>query len=299
MSPSAIRSLLVSSVAALLLAVSPARAQLDEGAGTLYEKDSYPTQELVRQPLTLTRGVLEVGIPVRIEISSTDSSRVPNWSIPASLDFGISDSVQIGVFHSTGLCLGGSGNDCADAYDDVGGRIRLSLLRWDPSGQLALDARVFAFDFSDAHWTGALGLQYKRTLGANLAILAAADWTTFLNDRDNVAYTDAVAGALGLQLQVFPGLSLFGNVGVDVPLNENAGFDTMVAGPLNAGLELAPIHSVVLGTDVRFSNLVGEDGATSTGFLPLERFGRAREITLVNLGRGDERFISVYARLFL
>jgi hypothetical protein len=298
-SPSAIRSLLVSSVAALLLAVSPARAQLDEGAGTLYEKDSYPTQELVRQPLTLTRGVLEVGIPVRIEISSTDSSRVPNWSIPASLDFGVSDSVQIGVFHSTGLCLGGSGNDCADAYDDVGGRIRLNLLRWDPSGQVALEARVFAFDFSDAHWTGALGLQYKRTLGANLAILAAADWTTFLNDRDNVAYTDAVAGALGLQLQVFPGLSLFGNVGVDVPLNENAGFDTRVAGPLNAGLELAPIHSVVLGTDVRFSNLVGEDGATSTGFLPLERFGRAREITLVNLGRGDERLISVYARLFL
>ena len=98
---------------------------------------------------------------------------------------------------------------------------------------------MFAFDFSDAHWTGALGLQYKRTLGANLAILAAADWTTFLNDRDNVAFTDAVAGALGLQLQIFPGLSLFGNVGVDVPLNENAGFDTMVAGPLNAGLELA------------------------------------------------------------
>ena len=32
---------------------APRAAQLDEGAGTVYEKDSYPTQELVRQPLTL------------------------------------------------------------------------------------------------------------------------------------------------------------------------------------------------------------------------------------------------------
>ena len=291
MSPSAIRSLLVSSVAALLLAVSPARAQLDEGAGTLYEKDSYPTQELVRQPLTLTRGVLEVGIPVRIEISSTDSSRVPNWSIPASLDFGISDSVQIGVFHSTGVCLGGSGNDCADAYDDVGGRIRLSLLRWDPSGQLALDARVFAFDFSDAHWTGALGLQYKRTLGANLAILAAADWTTFLNDRDNVAFTDAVAGALGLQLQIFPGLSLFGNVGVDVPLNENAGFDAKVGRPAQRRARACPDPQRRPGTGRAVLERRRRGGRREHGLLPLERFGRGRELTLVNLGRGDERFI--------
>jgi len=297
--PSAILRLIAASAAALLLAISPARAALDEGAGTVYEKDSYPTQELVRQPLTLSRGLVEVGIPVRIEISNTDSPRVPNWSLPASLDVGVSDDLQVGVFHSTGICLGGSGNDCDDAYDDVGGRVRVGVLRWDPAGQLALEVRALGVDFSDARWTGALGLHYKNTLGPNLAILAAIDWTTSLNDRDNVPFTDAVAGALGLQLQIFPGLSAFGNVGADFPFNENAGFDTMIAGPVSAGLELTPVHSVTLGADVRFSNLVGEEDATTTGFLPLDRFGRAREVTVVNLERGDERFVSVYARIFL
>lgn len=298
MNPSATLRLFAS-VAALLFAIPPARAALDEGAGTIYEKDSYPTQELVRQPLTLSRGVVEVGIPVRIEVSNTDSPRVPNWSIPVSLDVGVSDSFQIGIFHSTGLCLGGSGNDCDEAYDDVGGRFRLSLLRSDPAGQLALEARVFAFRFSDLLWTGAVGLQYKRTLGTTVAILAAADWTTSLNDRNNVPFTDAAAGTLGFQLQIFPGLSAFGLIGVDFPFNENPGFDAKVAGPVSAGLELTPVHSVTVGADVRFSNVVGEEDAQNTAFSPLERFGRARDFTLENLKRGDERFVSIYARLFL
>jgi hypothetical protein len=293
----AILRLLVS--AALVLPAALTRAQLDEGAGTVYAKDSYPTQELVRQPLTLSRGLVEVAAPVRFELSKDDDPRAANWSLPASLDFGVSDGLQVGVFHSTGVCPGGGGNDCADAYDDVGGRVRIGLLRSDPSGQLALEARVLAFDFSDVGWSAALGLHYKHTLGPSFAVVAGADWTTLLNDRSDVAFTDAVAGALGLQIQIFPGLSIFGNVGVDVPFNENAGFDAKVAGPVNAGIELAPIHALALGADVLFSNVVGEEDAASTGLLPLERFNRGRELTLVNLGRADERFLTVYARIFL
>ncbi len=297
MNPTAILRLLAS--AALVLAAPRTPAQLDEGAGTVYAKASYPTQELVRQPLTLSRGLLELGAPVRLEVSRDDDPRAANWSIPATLDFGVSEGFQIGVFHSTGICPGGGGNDCEDTYDDVGGRVRVGLLRSDPAGQLALEARVLAFDFSDVVWSGALGLQYKRTLGPSLAALAAVDWTTALNDRSNVAFTDAVAGALGLQVQLFPGLSAFGNVGVDVPFNENPGFDARVAGPVDVGVELAPIHDVILGADLLFSNLVGEEGAASAGLLPLERFNRGRDLTLVNRGRGDERFLTVYARLFL
>ena len=68
---------------------------------------------------------------------------------------------------------------------------------------------------------------------------------------------------------------------MDVPFNENAGFDAKVAGPVNAGIELAPIHALALGADVLFSNVVGEEDAASTGLLPLERFNRGREPTLV------------------
>ncbi|WP_242344976.1 hypothetical protein [Anaeromyxobacter terrae] len=299
MKPNAILRLVVACAAVLLASAQTARAQLDEGAGTRYAKDSYPTQELVRQPLTLSRGLIELGVPVRFEISKTNDGRVPDWSIPASLDFGVADDLQVGVVHSTGLCFGGNGSDCGKVYDDVGGRVRLGILRSGPAGQLALEARAHVFDFTDTVWTGAVGLLYKYTLGPNLAILADADWTTFLNKRSDVAFTDAIAGALGLQVQIFPGLAAFGNVGVDVPFNENAGFDRRVAGPVSAGVEVTPVHNVTLGADVKFSNLVGEDNGTSSGYLPLERFPRARDIVTDNRGRGDERFLSVYARLFL
>ncbi|WP_242338197.1 hypothetical protein [Anaeromyxobacter sp. SG66] len=299
MKPNAILRLVVAWVVVLLAAASPARAQLDEGAGTRYAKDSYPTQELVRQPLTLSRGLIELGVPVRIEISNSNDGRVPDWSIPASLDFGVTDDLQVGVFHSTGLCFGESGNDCRKVYDDVGGRIRLGLLRAGPSNQATVEARVQAFEFSDVVWTGAVGLQYKTTLGPNLALLAAADWTSFLNKRSDVAFKDAIAGALGLQLQLFPGLAAFGNIGLDYPLNEQSSFDRKVAGPVNAGVELTPVHNITVGADVMFSNLVGEDNATASGYLPLDRFPRARDVLTENRSRGDERFVSVYARLFL
>ncbi|WP_041448251.1 hypothetical protein [Anaeromyxobacter sp. Fw109-5] len=283
----------------LLLAAAPARAQLDEGAGTRYAKDSYPTQELVRQPLTLSRGLIELGVPVRFEISDRNDPRVADWSLPASIDFGVSDDLQLGVIHSTGLCFAGDDGDCDETYDDIGGRARFGFVRMGSEAQVAIEARVNVFDFSDSLWTGAVGLLYKRTLGPSLAVLADVDWTSFLNDRDAVAFTDAVAAALGLQLQIFPGLSAFGNVGVDIPLNERSDFDARMAGPVSAGLELTPVHNVTVGADVKFSNLVGKDDGTSSGFLPLERFPRSRGLLAENRSRGDERFLSVYARLFL
>lgn len=283
----------------LLLAAAPARAQLDEGAGTRYAKDSYPTQELIRQPLTLSGGLIEIGVPVRFEISDRNDPQVADWSLPASVDFGVSDDLQLGVIHSTGLCFAGDEGDCEETYDDIGARARFGLARVGPEDQVAIEARVNMFDFSDTLWTGAVGLLYKRTLGPSLALLADVDWTSFLNDRDNVAFTDALAAALGLQLRIFPGLSAFGNVGVDVPLNERSDFDARVAGPVSAGLELTPVQNVTLGADVKFSNLVGKDDGTSSGFLPLERFPRSRDLLTENRGRGDERFLSVYARLFL
>ena len=297
MNLTAIMRLLVS--AALVLAAALTRAELDEGAGTVYAKDSYPTQELVRQPLTLSRGLVEVAAPVRFELSKDDDPRAANWSLPASLDFGVSDGLQVGVFHSTGVCPGSGGNDCSDAYDDVGGRVRIGLLRSDPSGQLALEARVLAFDFSDVSWSAALGLQYKHTLGPSFAVVAGADWTTLLNDRSDVAFTDAVAGALGLQSADLPGSLHLRQRRRGRPVQRERRIRREGGRPGQRRDRARPIHALALGADVLFSNVVGAEDAASTGLLPLERFNRGRELTLVNLGRGDERFLTVYARIFL
>ena len=157
---------------------------------------------------------------------------------------------------------------------------------------------MLAFDFSDLRWSGCVGLKYKRTLGPSFAVVVGAEWTTLLNDRSD-SRSRTPSPARSAQIQIFPGLAASATSAWTSRSTRTTGFDAKVAGPVNAGIELAPIHALALGADVLFSNVVGEDDAASTGLLPLERFNRGRELTLVNLGRADERFLTVYARLFL
>jgi hypothetical protein len=271
--------------AALALSAAPAQAQVEmDGAGADYTKETYPVRSLVDQPLTLPGGMLEIGVPVVIDISDGDTG-LPDWSLPLYLDYGLTDGIQIGVFHSTGLCLAGEENGCADVYDDIGGRVRLGVWRSDPAAQLSLDAGVLAQNLTDGDslnddggisTSGFVGLNYKRTMGM-FALQIGAQLSSAFNDRDLLPFTEVLsASALG-QLQFFEGLAAYGLVGVDAPLNENEipGFETGVNVPVAIGAELAPFRSAAFGAEVRFPNLIGEDATA------------------------DLRALTLYARVFL
>lgn len=261
-------------LAALVLTAAPALAQVDmEGAGAAYTKETYPTQSLVDQPLNLPAGMLEIDVPVVIDISDGDGLG-PDWSIPAILDYGLTDSVQLGVFHTTGICLAGEDNGCAEVYDDIGARLRLGLWRSSPVAQLALDVGAHAQDFSDVSASGFVGLNYKRTMG-NFALGAGVELSSALNDRDLRPFTEVIAGNALAQLQLFEGLAAYGLVGIQAPLNEREGFDAGVSAPVAVGAEFAPLRNAAFGAEIGFPNLIGEDATA------------------------DERSLTVYARLFL
>lgn len=265
--------------AALLLTAAPARGQVgeDEGAGARYGKETYPTQSLVDQPLTLPGGMLEIGVPVVIDVSDGGVIGGPDWSIPVYLDYGLTDSVQLGVFHSTGLCLAGDENGCPEVYDDIGARLRLGLWRSAPTAQLALDVGVLAQDFDDVRTSGFVGLNYKRTTG-NFALQVGAQLLSALNDRDELSFTEVLSGLALAQLQIFEGFAAYGFVGVDAPLNEDDILgveETGVSAPVGVGAEVAPLRNAAFGAELAFPNLIGEDATA------------------------DVRSLTVYARLFL
>jgi hypothetical protein len=287
-----VRSILSSALAALAAGAAPAVAADDEdGAGASYTKDTYPTQSLVRQPLTLPAGMLEIDVPVRFDISAEGTTTGPDWSIPAIVDFGLTDGIQVGIVHATGVCLAGSDNGCENIYDDVGARVRLGLWRSSPAAQLSLDFGVLAQDFEDPLATGFAGLSYKRTLG-NLAVAANAQFASALNKRElgvTIAPTprailaarsaeggtEALGANLQAQLQVFTGFAAYAGIGIEAPLREPELTDARTDVPVVLGAEFAPLPAVAVGADVTFPNLVGEDAS------------------------GDARALSVYARLFL
>ncbi len=255
--------------AASLLASLSGAARAEEGAGTVYSKDGYPYAELTKQPLTLAAGLLRLDVPVAINLSK-DLVGKP-WSIPAALALGVTDDLEIGVFHRTGLCLAGTANGCSKVYDDVGGRAALGLVR-DAIQQLAIQVDVLATDFADPQLAGAAALEYKRTAG-NMAVVVAAGFQALLNKRSAAPVKDSVVASGELQLQLAEGLAAFGRIGVQKLLDVPSGADSLLV-PVTVGIEVEPIRKLDVGAELTFGNLLGE-GATV-----------------------DEREGLVYARLF-
>ncbi len=269
-------------VSALAIAAAPAaRAQVvveeTPGAGAVYGKSEYPVQSLPRQPLTLSQGLVELGAPFRVDVSSPRQAGTPRWNVPLYLDLGLADSLQVGVWHKTGICPGNASDGCAKGYDDVGGRVRVGVLRLEGAAQLAVEARFLVFNFDDTTWQGSVAALYKHTLG-RFAFLLDVDWTSLLNKRDVLAFADAFGGNAQVQLELVPGLAAYGLVGVAVPVKKGPTVTAARANtraPVGVGAELAPFHQLAVGAELLFPNLIGENGT------------------------GDLRQVTAYARLFL
>lgn len=252
--------------AALVLAAVSTRAA-EGGAGTVYPKAQYPYAELVKQPLTLSAGLIRVDVPVEINLTK-DQVGEP-WNIPLSADFGVTDDLQVGIFHVTGLCLAGEDNGCPNAYDDIGARARYSLHR-DPGGQLVLDGGLAISSFDASTYEAIVGAAYKRTMG-NLALELDAAFQFGLNKRDERVVKDVYAVGAELQFQVAHGLAAFGNIAFADAIDE----DVPYAIPVGFGVEYEIVPRVDVGAEFTFENLLGEDSTA------------------------DERSAAVFVRLFL
>jgi hypothetical protein len=248
-------------LAALVLAAAlPARAAEEHGggAGTVYPKDEYPYGLLVNQPLTLSAGLIRLDVPVAFNLSK-DQVGKPVF-IPAALDFGVTDDLQIGVFHARGICLSGKSNGCNKVYDDIGGRVSLGLFR-DPGGQLVVNAAVLAFEFEDVGLDGSIGAAYKRTLG-NLALVLGADLAVALNKRDQRLSKEALLLSAEGQFQIVHGLAAFGRIGYQKAIDELAGVDVGYQVPVGVGIEFEPVPRVDVGAELTFPNLLGKDSTS-------------------------------------
>jgi hypothetical protein len=252
-----ISRVVLASLVVALAAAAPARAQ-QRGAGAIYDRATFPYGERVNQPLTLPASLIRIDVPVVVNLTK-DQVGEP-WFVPVAADIGITNDLQVGVFHEVGLCLAGNDNGCGEVYDDFGGRLAFTLSRT-PEAHLAAEANVLAFGFDDPGYRAGLALAYKRSLG-NLGLTVRGGVDALVNRRDQ-ALAKEVAFADGqLAVQLGDSLAVFGGLGVRFALEEAPGIDLPIQVPFTAGAEFEPIRKLTVGGELRFPNLLGEDATT-------------------------------------
>ncbi len=119
---------LVIAACVLLTAVPMARAESDD-TSLLTTKTAFFSPELVRRPLVLSHGMVELSVHTEASLAS-DASFQP-VSVAPDLRYGLTERLTVGLIHSNqsvgfigavgnGLCLAGAANRCAHLYNRTG-----------------------------------------------------------------------------------------------------------------------------------------------------------------------------------
>jgi hypothetical protein len=105
-------------------------------------------------------------------------------NLPLSVFYGITDELQFGLVHTTGLCVSGTDGNCAKVYNDLGLQLLYSLFGRGTSLEMATFAQLNFLQFSDPlKLSLQIGGAMNWVVGGNVAILAYPSFGIGLNQR--------------------------------------------------------------------------------------------------------------------
>jgi hypothetical protein len=278
----AVRVLALVALAPLVLPAAAAAQGLRSGDG------AWP-QEITRRPLTLDAGMVELWLPVNMNLA--DGRELEPVNLNPSLYFGVTDSWMIGVRHFVGICATGEDEGCAEPYDDVsldtvfafgrgsglnlgvGASLNYAPIKDDPawSAEVRLLARAGG---------GAVALTVMPTLNFGLNDrdrdsdllpdeVPAVKWTgTPLNLGTYNVLTPAISPGnreyllipVTLQLQLGKLLALAAGASLNGPINaEDLDFGDVYTIPVSVAAVFTLFPNVDLGAALTFPNLAGAD----------------------------------------
>jgi hypothetical protein len=246
-------------------------------------RDEWPT-ELTRRPLTLAAGQVEVWAPVQLN-ASQDADWEPVTLNP-SVNFGITDTWQLGVRHLVGICVGGADEGCPVVYNDIGFTTRVSLGRG-AGLDIALQGafNIAPLRESRRAYSAEAGLLFRAGGGA-VALTLEPTVGFGLNDRDtrasrtspilwNLATYDIVTAVetvgnkehlmvpATLQVQLGPALALAAGIAVEGPLNPEVGdFSDFYRIPVGAAAVFTASRNLDVGASFTLPSALGDNDDT-------------------------------------
>jgi hypothetical protein len=232
-------------------APSEAAAATVEGGPAPLTKANWPLA-LVDRPITLAKGLLEIRGNVQVNMSKSAVGKP--FTIAPQIYYGVSDVLNVGLTHSTGLCLSGKSNGCAKVYNDVGVDVIY-----------ALTLKQFQ---AGAHVGVVLGSLDPGVAGINIGPLIQYTMGKInfyfdpkvyigLNKRD-AGNKEKLDAPLEIDYQVTPKLAASLFTGIGGPFSHFGDFFTV---PVGVGALFGMSTKLDIGGRFVFGNLAGKGGS--------------------------------------
>jgi hypothetical protein len=246
----------------LFVVAAPALAHAQDPAATAIApatdplaKENWPLSGVDR-PLGLSGGMLQ--LDVNGAIGMTKNAVAEPINLPLAVWYGITNELQFGLVHSTGLCLTGTDGGCGKVYNDFGLQLLFSLFGRGSSLEIATWTQLNFASLDPATMNLQVGGAMNWVVGGNVAILAYPNFGLGLNKRETgnkESFGMPVAAYFRAGESITP--VLFTGVGQ----TQLDGFGDSVAIPVGAGLLVALNTTVDVGARFDFLNLLGSHAA--------------------------------------
>jgi hypothetical protein len=242
--------LLVVAAPAVVQAQDP-QAEAMAPAGDPLAKENWPLSGVDR-PLGVSGGMLQ--LDVNGAIGMTKNAVAKPINLPLAVWYGISDELQFGLVHGTGLCVSGK-ESCAKVYNDLGLQLLFSLFGRGSSFEVATWTQLTFASLSPSLMNLQVGGAMNWVVGGNVAILAYPNFGLGLNKRETgnkESFGMPVAAYFRAGEKVTPVLF------TGVTQTQLDGFGDTVAIPVGVGLLVALNQTVDVGARFDFVNLLGQ-----------------------------------------
>jgi hypothetical protein len=247
--------------ALLLVFGSPAAAmaqtdQTEEASVTIEDdplaKENWPLSGVDR-PLGLSGGMLQLDVNGKVAMS-TGAVAKP-ISLPLSVFYGVTDELQFGLVHTTGLCVSGKESNCTKVYNDLGLQLLYSLFGRGSSLEMATFAQFNFLQISDPlKLSLQIGGALNWVVAGNAAILVYPSFSIGLNQRDA-----PISNREWFYVPIFMYLRVTDNVTPLIATGFARNFsDNLVEAPLGIGVLLALSSMVDVGARFDFTNVLGD-----------------------------------------
>jgi len=211
-----------------------------EPAAAMAAPAGYPDEYALR-PLNVSAGMLEVTVPVVVNLSKEMVGKPIN--VPLMVRYGVTEELELSLSHSTGLCLTGKDNGCAKVYNDVMIGASYSFMK-DSELELAALVGLDIWHLSDPMMMAAdVGVALKYNTGA-IGIKAAPQVEIGLNKRDAGNVKQVIGLPVEVAFQASPELAPFLQTGIAGPTD---GFADSYIVPLGIGANYLLSHGLDLG----------------------------------------------------
>jgi hypothetical protein len=242
---------LASATASAQSAVSETAVQASASPDPL-AKENWPLS-MVDRPLGVSAHMLQVDVNSATSLTK-DYAGKPS-TLPLAVWYGVTNQLQVGLVHASGLCISGESNGCAKVYDDVAFNALYSISGRGGNFELAGWAQLNYSSFDRGTINAQVGPAINWVIAGNAALLAYPGIQFGLDKREEMANKEALVAPVYLYGRAGAHVAPVLFTGISAPFD---GFSDSYRVPVGVGALVGLTTKIDVGARFDLSNLLGK-----------------------------------------